>query len=37
VLAAMISIGILGFISDLALKAIGAVILHWQRTTTIGG
>src|SRR5712675_2678274 len=37
VLAAMISIGLLGYLSDLGLKAIMGRVLHWQRTTTVQG
>ena len=37
VLAAMASIGLLGFLSDLILKAVMGVVLHWQRTTTVQG
>lgn len=35
VLAAMASIGLLGFMSDLLIRAVMARILHWQRNTTI--
>jgi NitT/TauT family transport system permease protein len=31
VIAAMVSIGLLGYLSDLAMKRLMAVILHWQR------
>ncbi|MGX1321473.1 NitT/TauT family transport system permease protein [Bradyrhizobium sp. USDA 377] len=37
VLAAMISIGLLGYLSDLGLKAIMARTLRWQQTTTVQG
>ncbi len=37
VLAAMASIGMLGFLSDLVIRAIMARVLHWQRNTTIQG
>jgi NitT/TauT family transport system permease protein len=37
VLAAMISIGLLGYLSDLGLKAIMARVLHWQTATTVQG
>jgi NitT/TauT family transport system permease protein len=37
VLAAMISIGLLGFSSDLAIKALMSWVLHWQRASTVGG
>jgi NitT/TauT family transport system permease protein len=37
VLAAMISIGLLGYLSDLGLKAIMARVLHWQSATTVQG
>ncbi|MEZ2142773.1 ABC transporter permease [Bradyrhizobium sp. DN5] len=37
VLAAMISIGLLGYLSDLGLKAIMAHTLRWQQTTTVQG
>ncbi|RVU19015.1 ABC transporter permease [Methylobacterium oryzihabitans] len=37
VLAAMISIGLLGFLSDLAIKAVMASVLHWQKGTTVQG
>ncbi|MFE1599334.1 ABC transporter permease [Methylobacterium sp. ID0610] len=37
VLAAMISIGLLGYLSDLGLKAVAASVLHWQRATTVQG
>jgi NitT/TauT family transport system permease protein len=35
VLAAMASIGLLGFLSDLTLKAVMGVVLLWQRATTV--
>lgn len=35
VLAAMVSIGLLGFLSDFALKLIMGAVLHWQRGSTI--
>ena len=37
VLAAMISIGLLGYLSDLGLKAIMARTLRWQQSTTVQG
>src|SRR5882757_2088667 len=37
VIAAMISIGLLGYLSDLGLKAIMAHTLRWQATTTVQG
>ena len=37
VLAAMASIGLLGFLSDLGIRAVMARVLHWQRNTTIQG
>jgi len=37
VLAAMISIGLLGFVSDLGIKAVMSLVLHWQRASTVGG
>jgi NitT/TauT family transport system permease protein len=37
VLAAMISIGLLGYLSDLGLKAIMVRTLRWQQTTTVQG
>ncbi|WP_315833596.1 ABC transporter permease [Bradyrhizobium prioriisuperbiae] len=37
VLAAMISIGLLGFISDLAIKRLMNWVLHWQKATTVAG
>jgi NitT/TauT family transport system permease protein len=37
VLAAMASIGLLGFLSDLLIKTIAARTLHWQRGTTLSG
>jgi NitT/TauT family transport system permease protein len=37
VLAAMISIGLLGYLSDLGLKAVMGRVLRWQRTTTVQG
>jgi NitT/TauT family transport system permease protein len=37
VLAAMISIGLLGYLSDLGLKAIMVRVLHWQSATTVQG
>src|SRR5258707_225648 len=37
VLAAMASIGLLGFLSDLAIRALMARVLRWQRNTTIQG
>jgi NitT/TauT family transport system permease protein len=35
VLAAMASIGLLGFLSDLGIRAVMARVLHWQRNTTL--
>ena len=37
VLASMASIGLLGFLSDLAIKKLMSVMLHWQHTTTVQG
>jgi NitT/TauT family transport system permease protein len=37
VIAAMISIGGLGFVSDLALKQLMNAVLHWQKATTVAG
>jgi NitT/TauT family transport system permease protein len=37
VLAAMASIGALGFASDLAVKALMGAALHWQQGTTVQG
>jgi NitT/TauT family transport system permease protein len=37
VLAAMASIGLLGYLSDLAIKLVAARVLHWQRGTTLSG
>jgi NitT/TauT family transport system permease protein len=37
VIAAMISIGLLGYLSDLALKAVMSSVLHWQRGATLQG
>src|SRR6266849_7411789 len=37
VLAAMISIGVLGFVSDLVLKQLMNAVLHWQKATTVAG
>jgi NitT/TauT family transport system permease protein len=37
VLAAMASIGLLGFLSDLGIRAVMARVLHWRRNTTIQG
>ena len=37
VLAAMVSIGLLGFLSDLAIKAVMARVLHWQSAATVQG
>src|SRR3982074_204237 len=37
VLAAMASIGLLGYLSDFAVKRIGARLLRWQHATTIQG
>ena len=37
VLAAMISIGGLGYLSDLGIKAIMAHALRWQASTTVQG
>lgn len=37
VLAAMVSIGLLGYATDFALKALMANVLHWQRGTTVQG
>jgi NitT/TauT family transport system permease protein len=37
VVAAMISIGVLGFVSDLSIKALMNRVLHWQRGTTVAG
>ncbi|MGJ7538505.1 MULTISPECIES: ABC transporter permease [unclassified Variovorax] len=35
VIAAMVSIGLLGFLSDLAIKLIAARVLRWQRGSTL--
>jgi NitT/TauT family transport system permease protein len=35
VIAAMASIGLLGFLSDLGIRLVMARVLHWQRNTTI--
>ena len=37
VIAAMASIGLLGYLSDFAVKRIGARLLRWQHATTIQG
>ncbi|UTD26760.1 ABC transporter permease [Bradyrhizobium sp. WD16] len=37
VLAAMISIGVLGFVCDLAIKRLMNAVLHWQKATTVAG
>ncbi|MDU0961398.1 MAG: ABC transporter permease subunit, partial [Bradyrhizobium sp.] len=37
VLAAMASIGLLGFCSDLSIRLVMARVLHWQRNTTLRG
>ncbi len=37
VIAAMASIGLLGYLSDLAIRAVMARALHWQRGTTLQG
>jgi NitT/TauT family transport system permease protein len=37
VLAAMASIGLLGYLSDLLIRLVMARVLHWQRNTTIQG
>ncbi|GAC1547789.1 MAG: ABC transporter permease [Beijerinckiaceae bacterium] len=37
VLAAMISIGFLGYLSDFSIKMVMGVVLHWQRATTVQG
>lgn len=37
VIAAMASIGLLGYLSDLAIRAVMARTLHWQRGTTLQG
>ena len=37
VIAAMISIGVLGLLSDLVVKLIMARVLHWQHGTTLQG
>ncbi len=37
VLASMASIGLLGYLSDLALKKLMSVMLHWQHATTVQG
>lgn len=37
VIAAMVSIGLLGFLSDLAIKALMARVLRWQRSTVRRG
>jgi NitT/TauT family transport system permease protein len=37
VIAAMVSIGLLGFLSDLAIQAMMAHVLHWQRNIAIRG
>lgn len=35
VIAAMVSIGLLGFLSDLAIKLVAARVLRWQRGSTL--
>jgi NitT/TauT family transport system permease protein len=35
VIAAMVSIGLLGFLSDFAIKRIAAHVLRWQRGSTL--
>lgn len=37
VMAAMASIGVLGFLSDLVLRLVMARVLHWQRGATVEG
>ena len=37
VIAAMASIGLLGYLSDLAIRLVMARVLHWQRGTTLQG
>jgi NitT/TauT family transport system permease protein len=37
VIAAMISIGLLGFFTDLAIKRLMAGVLHWQQSQTVQG
>jgi len=37
VLAAMISIGLLGYLCDLAIKMLMNAVLHWQKATTVAG
>jgi NitT/TauT family transport system permease protein len=37
VLAAMASIGLLGYLSDFVIRLVMARVLHWQRNTTIQG
>jgi NitT/TauT family transport system permease protein len=37
VIAAMVSIGLLGYLSDWAIKGLMGRVLRWQRTTTVQG
>jgi len=37
VIAAMISIGLLGYLSDLGIKAVMGRVLHWQHGMTVQG
>ena len=37
VIAAMVSIGLLGFLSDLGIRALMSSVLRWQRATTVQG
>ena len=37
VIASMVSIGLLGYLSDLAIKSLMNVVLRWQRSTTVQG
>lgn len=37
VIAAMISIGLLGFLTDWLIKLLMARVLHWQQSQTVQG
>jgi NitT/TauT family transport system permease protein len=37
VIAAMVSIGLLGYLSDFAIKSLMNYVLRWQRATTVQG
>jgi NitT/TauT family transport system permease protein len=37
VIASMVSIGLLGYLSDFTIKRVMSAVLRWQRTTTVQG